>query len=108
MAVFSAIPWFKVVERYPFSGEDCNFKRRDLRRGVPLLPRPCLFPISSAIQSYAVIDTVECTQPKVFVHADIYRVSEAEAAIATLSYYKIIYIACETKVPLSLSSCDIC
>mmetsp|Transcript_5105 Transcript_5105/g.14655 ORF Transcript_5105/g.14655 Transcript_5105/m.14655 type:complete len:362 (-) Transcript_5105:689-1774(-) len=33
MAVFSAIPWFKVVERYPFSGEDCNFKRRDLRRG---------------------------------------------------------------------------
>lgn len=33
MAVFSAIPWFKVVERYPLTGEDRGFKRRDLRRG---------------------------------------------------------------------------
>lgn len=33
MAVFSAIPWFKVVERYPLSGEQRKFKRRDFRRG---------------------------------------------------------------------------
>lgn len=59
MAVFSAIPWFKVVERYPFSGDDCSFKRRDLRRGVPLFPRPLplTFQSSSTIQSHAVIDT---------------------------------------------------
>lgn len=34
MAVFSAVPWFKVVERYPLSGEERQYKRRDLRRGV--------------------------------------------------------------------------
>ena len=41
MAVFSAIPWFKVVERYPLSGEERSFKRRDLRRGTP---QPCQLP----------------------------------------------------------------
>lgn len=41
MAVFSAIPWFKVVERYPLSGEERSFKRRDLRRGTP---PPCYLP----------------------------------------------------------------
>lgn len=31
--VFSVIKWFKVVEKYPFSGEEKQFQRRDLRRG---------------------------------------------------------------------------
>ena len=33
MAVYSVVPWFKVIERYPLSGEERQFKRRDLRRG---------------------------------------------------------------------------
>lgn len=33
MAVFSFISWFKVVERYPMSGQMVQAKRRDLRRG---------------------------------------------------------------------------
>lgn len=36
MAVFSVVPWFKVIERYPLSGEERRFKRRDLRRGPQL------------------------------------------------------------------------
>lgn len=31
--VFSVIPWFKVVERYPWTGATSLHKRRDLRRG---------------------------------------------------------------------------
>lgn len=34
MAVFSAVPFFKVVERYPLNGEQRLYKRRDLRRGA--------------------------------------------------------------------------
>lgn len=33
MAVYSSIPWFKVVERYPLTGDTVSCKRRDLRRG---------------------------------------------------------------------------
>jgi hypothetical protein len=40
MAVFSVVPWFKVIERYPLSGEERQFKRRDLRRGGPRRLRP--------------------------------------------------------------------
>ncbi|KAK9820991.1 hypothetical protein WJX81_003899 [Elliptochloris bilobata] len=32
-SVLSAIPWFKVTERYPLDGETREFRRRDLRRG---------------------------------------------------------------------------
>jgi hypothetical protein len=33
MQILSGILWFKVIERYPFSGDRRHFKRRDLRRG---------------------------------------------------------------------------
>ncbi|BDA44299.1 hypothetical protein COCOBI_05-4830 [Coccomyxa sp. Obi] len=33
MAITSIIPWFKVRERYPLTGEEKQHKRRDLRRG---------------------------------------------------------------------------
>ncbi|KAK9807921.1 hypothetical protein WJX73_002398 [Symbiochloris irregularis] len=33
MAVFSVVPWFKVIERYPLTGSSVVCKRRDLRRG---------------------------------------------------------------------------
>ena len=42
MAVFSVVPWFKVIERYPLNGEDRQFKRRDLRRGLCWLLLHCL------------------------------------------------------------------
>ncbi|GLC37616.1 hypothetical protein PLESTM_000627200 [Pleodorina starrii] len=34
--VFSVISWFKVKEMYPLSGEERNYRRRDLRRGGAL------------------------------------------------------------------------
>ena len=33
LAIFSAISWFKVVERYSRTGEVSGFKRRDFRGG---------------------------------------------------------------------------
>lgn len=42
MAVYSVVPWFKVIERYPLSGEERQFKRRDLRRGSHWLLLRCL------------------------------------------------------------------
>ena len=48
MAVYSVVPWFKVIERYPLSGEERQFKRRDLRRGAHWL---LLHSMSTVLQS---------------------------------------------------------
>ena len=33
MAVLSKLPWFKLRESYPLSGEPVTMRRRDMRRG---------------------------------------------------------------------------